>query len=352
MSISKVPVNVARNLSQNIGEMRNEAKQLREEIGGMDNDDRAKLYGGFIGQSHTAFDPFDGKINKNDENQILQLAMQSPTGAFKALAAQGKQDPGIGVLHRSDDASFLQGSIKSMAVIKGTASKGKDGAKVEGHGADLSVQVEYKATRGETRSLLDVMGRDSVRFDEVNGKPQNLAARINVDAKITEDGIRDIHFSAKVEHMPGVDAMKLLAEIGSEEVEFPAALPLQVMMQAGAQFSMEFMNGKGNVGLRGDLVALNEFDDSDRIPHALLSANADGAMEQVDGKQFLDLGTIDLSLDSKMNILWDDQGKLSLEIQDADGKYQKYDTSKFGMSDVDEKSLIFLLMGAMGHGFE
>jgi hypothetical protein len=352
MTISRVNVNVPRSLAQNIGEIRDEAKKLREDIGGMGNDERAKLYGGFIGQSNVAFDPFDGKINRNDENQILALAMQSPTGAFKALAAQGAEDPGIGVLHRSDDASFLQGKIKSMAVIKGTASKGEDGSKVKGDGADLSVQVEYQATRGETRRVLDVMGRDAVRFDEENGKPKNISARLNVDGKICEDGIRDIHFSAKLDHMPAVDAMKLLAELGSEEVEFPAALPLQVMMQAGAQFSMEFMNGKGNVALHGDLVALNELDDSDRIPSAIISANADGAMETHDGKQFLDLGTLDVSLDSKMNILWDDKGKLSFEIQDENGKYQKYDTGKLGMSDVDEKSLVFMLMGAMAGGLD
>lgn len=352
MPITPVNVNVPRDLTSHADNIKEDAAKLRDELGGMSNAERAKLFG-HIGDSHIAPDFFDKKINDNDEQALVQLAgMMGASKALSAVAKQGAEDPGAGLLHRSDRlGSYLGGYIRSLAVIQGTATKGANGEKVKGDGAKLQVQVEYEATRAETRKIMDVMGRDAVKLDtDGSGKPLQLKARLNLDAKITETGIRDIHFSASIDHVPAIDALKLLKEIGDDEIEFPAALPLKVLMQNNSEFSMNFLGREGaNIGLKANLSALNELDDSDRVPDALLSANADGDMIDVDGKQFLDFGKLDVSLDSKMNVLWDDAGNITLEIQDDEGKYVPYDTqSNLGMPLND--GMVMMLIAAAAQG--
>jgi hypothetical protein len=352
-TINRVAVNVPRDLATSMDEINNKAEQLREEIGGMSNTERAAVYGGYVGQSNKAIDPFDRKVNENDQNALVALAMsKGPMALAQALAAQGKVDPGAGVLHRSDKTSFLGGRLRSLGIVQGTAAKAADGTKVTGDGANVQIQVEYEATKKETKQILDATGAaDAVKPDlDANGDPLSIKARINLDCRFAEDGIRDIHFSASIDHVPAIDAMRLLKEIGDDEIEFPAALPLKVLMQNNSTFSMQFNGLEGaNVGLRANLSTLNELDDSDRIPDAMLSANADAEMETIDGKQFLDFGKLDISLDSKMNILKNQDGSYRFEIQDENGKYVEYDVkAKLGMDVTDGMLMMMLGMAAQG----
>jgi hypothetical protein len=349
--ISPVKVAVAKDLATAMPALQDAHRALRKELGGVANTERAALWGK-AGASRLAVDPFDGRVSKGDEQAMIKLAADPTVGpiqVLKRLAQQGSKDPGAGVLHRSDKlGDFLGGRIKSYAVIEGTATKAADGTKKPGQGAKLSVQVEYQATRAETKRIMDLMGKDAVRLDtDANGKAKSIKARINLEAKVTSTGIRDIHFSASIDHVPAIDSLKLLKQIGSEKVEFPAALPLKVMMQNNSTFSMQFAGQKGaNIGLKANLSALNELDEQQRLPDALLSANLDGAMKKIDGKDFLDTGKLDLSLDSKLNVLWKDDGAIELEVQDASGKYVKYDTAnKLGM-EVNEGMILMLLAAA------
>ena len=273
---------------------------------------------------------------------------EGPTEMFMKLAKQGAVDGGKGTLQRTDDTGFLQGRIRSLAVVSGTATVDDAGKMKKGDGARLDVQVEYEATTAETRSFVDAyLEKDTVKLDQKDGKSKRLKLRGNLDARITEDGIRDIHFSMKLDHMPAIDALKMMKAIGDEEIEIPAALPLQILMKQGANFSFNVEGGNGyNFGVDGaNLSALNELDEGDRVPDALLSANTDGEMVKIDGRQFLDLGTVDVSLDSKINILWDDQKNLTLQVQDENGKYQTYDAAKLGLPSTNERELLMALTG-------
>jgi hypothetical protein len=346
-----VPVAVPKDLHTSMSSMRDAHRALRKELGGVPNTEKAALWGK-AGTSKLAVDPFDGRVSKSDEAAMVKLAADPAVGpiqVLKRLAQQGSMDPGAGVLHRNDKlGSFLGGRIKSFAVLEGTATKAADGTKQAGNGAKLSVQVEYQATRGETKKIMDLMGKDAVRLDtDAAGKPQSIKARINLEANVTATGIRDIHFSASIDHVPALDAMKLLAQIGSEDIEFPAALPLKVLMQNNSTFSMQFQGQKGaNIGLKANLSALNSLDDQQRLPDAMLSANLDGTMKKIDGKDFLDTGKLDVSLDSKLNVLWKDDGAIELQVQDGKGKYVKYDTAnKLGM-EVNEGMILMLLAAA------
>lgn len=346
-----VPVAVPKDLANSMPAIQGAHKALRKELGGVANTEKKALWG-TAGASQLAVDPFDGRVSKKDEAAMIKLASDPTVGpiqVLKRLAQQGSMDPGAGVLHRNDKlGSFLGGRIKSFAVIEGTATKAADGTKTAGSGAKLSVQVEYAATRGETKKIMDLMGKDAVRLDtDAAGKPKSIKARINLEANVTATGIRDIHFSASIDHVPALDALKLLAQIGSEDVEFPAALPLKVLMQENSTFSMQFQGQKGaNIGMKANLSALNALDDQQRLPDAMLSFNLDGAMKKYDGKDFLDTGKLDVSLDSKLNVLWQDDGSIELQVQDAKGKYVKYDTAnKLGM-DVNEGMILMLIAAA------
>lgn len=294
-------------------------------------------------------DLFDGKIGDGDQKAFLSLAMDRTKGgiigALKTVAAQGAGDPGMGLLQRTDKTGFLDGSISSLAVVSGTATN-NNGVKVKGEGAKLEVQVQYEATTAETRKASGMIAgaRSAVKVDrDANGKIQNLKARINVEGDVRPDGIRNLSFSAIIENVPAVDAKQLLKKIGSDEIEFPAALPLKVLMQAGAEFNMQFVGAEGmNVGLRGNLEVLDGFDS--RIPAAVVSANVDGKMVNDGKKQLFDGGTAHISLDSKVNLLWDDKGDIRLEYQDKTGKYVPYDSKKnFGRELSGD-----MLMGLIG----
>lgn len=342
-TVGTVKVNIPKDLEENMGALKKDALTMREKIGGMSNADRAAMWGK-IGKSNVAPDFFDGKINKNEEESFLKLAKTiGPIKVLKNIAKQGTVDPGIGVLHRHDKlGSWLGGGFSSYAVIQGTATEAG-----KGDGAKMQVQIEYKSTKAETRKLMDMIARDDIKLDtDAAGKTKHLKARFNVEADIRDDGIRNLHLTASVDGVPAVDALKLLKEIGNEEADFPLALPLKIMMQQGANFSANFnpITG-GNIGLTASLGALEDFDR--RIPDAMLSANVDGEMKKIDGKQYFDVGNLDISLDSRLNVLWDDQGKIRIEYQGEDGKFKPYNTGDNLGMELEESIVIFLLAAAM-----
>ncbi len=346
-----VNVHVPTDLAQTLAAQRRAAHALREDLGGVDNATRAQTWG-TIGRSHTAPDFFDGSMNPADQKAFAAVAgdpHKGPIEALQALAEQGAQEVGVGVLSRNDKLSFLGGHVRSYAVVAGTAKKGADGAKIAGHGAKLSVQVEYESTRSETKKILDVVGGSAHPDVDGKGHPKNFKARLNLEADIRKTGLHNIHFAAQVDGVPAVDALALIKDIGDEKVDFPAALPLKVLLQKGNALNVQIDRKKGaSIALRTNLEVLKDLDiGDDKIPNALLSASLDGAVKDFDGKDFLDVGSLKVSLDSKLNILWDNKGKVTLEVQDATGKYVPYDTQAAFGTDLD-KDTVLMLLGMAG----
>ena len=208
MKLGRVNVSVPRDLHENLSTIKQEGHKARE-AGAKPSVDLLRELWGDIGESHRPHDPMDGRVNQNDQNVLIQTALtQGPTEMFAKLAKQGAEDGGKGTLQRTDDFGYLDGKISSIAVVSGTATVDDQGNKVKGDGARLDVQVQYEATTGETRRFIDAyLDRDAVKLDEEGGKAKRLKLRGNMDARITEDGIRDIHFSLKLDHMPAIDAL-------------------------------------------------------------------------------------------------------------------------------------------------
>ena len=252
----------------------------------------------------------------------------------------------MGVLFRSDKiGSWLDGKINSYAIVEGTATVAPNDTKVPGDGSKIRVQIEYQSSTTETRKLYDVMKEkagDVVADKDARGREQPLKLRVNLDCQATQTGLRDIHISFCVDHMPAAEVLKLIKSVGDENIEFPASLALRMLIKENQNFSMHLKGKEGfHAGFTASLGVLESADT--RIPAALLSASVDGQMVKLSEKDFLDLGKVEVSLDSRLNILWDEQGKLSLQYQKPDGKYVTYDTKKhFGM-DLSDDNVLELL---------
>ena len=323
-----------------------QADAKRKDLGGTTDETREAHWG------DKAVDLWDGDISEGDLQAVqnaVAKAIESggdPMDVYRNIIDEGKNEPGVGVVFRQDKwTEFLSGRVSSAVLLAGTATEGVDGSKQAGPGVRLEGQFEYQVSPRELQSWVDQAkesGANVVVVPDQDEYGQTLQpkVRLNLSAMLKEDGLYEIKPSLRVENIPAINLMELIKDAKGDKLEVPWLPLLSLLDEKGLAANVQFQGADGmSMGIKTTVAKLHamtgeRFVENDKVPDLAVQGNVDGTVTNIDGKNFLDLGTFDISLGRIRAVR---KGEVvQIEYETPSGEFKKLDPSKYVPEEMKE----------------